>query len=122
MSKLNTPQEKKLVSLAMDRRNVYGENAKSSRKNVPRSKQIAHQALRRAANQPLLSLRGQVDEDTAAAADIQGIVGIIERKRKGFAKSADAPLGMLLESKQTGNWLKTNRAYWLPNRKPRTGS
>ncbi|MFD9407178.1 hypothetical protein ACFWBN_09205 [Streptomyces sp. NPDC059989] len=33
-----SPQEKKRLSYLKDRRNVYGENQKSSRRNIPRSR------------------------------------------------------------------------------------
>lgn len=42
-----TPQEKKHLSLKKDRRNVYGENAKASRKNIPRRKKGQRRAERR---------------------------------------------------------------------------
>ena len=35
--KRKSPQEKKALSYAKDRRNTYGENDKSSRKNIPRN-------------------------------------------------------------------------------------
>ena len=103
MSKIKTPREKKLASLALDRRNVYGENDKASRKNIPRSKQKSHQALRRAANQPVASLTGHIDEDTAIQAELKTHNSMIEKKRKSFNKRPDAPLGTYLESRDTGN-------------------
>lgn len=47
MSKVKNPQEKKRLSLALDRRNAYGENHKSSRKNIPKAKARGHRAERR---------------------------------------------------------------------------
>lgn len=119
MSKIKNPREKKIASLLHDRRNVYGENDKSSRKNIPRSKQISHQAIRSAANRPLSALVAQTDEDAFTEAESIVRENIMAKERKGFSKSPDAPLGQFLESKQTGNWLKTNRAYWLENRRPK---
>ncbi|MHC2522796.1 hypothetical protein [Bradyrhizobium diazoefficiens] len=55
MSKVKTPREKKQLSYANDRRNTYGENQKSSRKNIPRSKQLSHQDERRAVRQTLIA-------------------------------------------------------------------
>jgi len=43
-----SPQEKKRLSYLKDRRNAYGENDKSSRKNIPRSRRARHHELRRA--------------------------------------------------------------------------
>jgi len=49
VKKRRSPQEKKALSYAKDRRNTYGENQKSSRKNIPLSKAKGHRALRRGA-------------------------------------------------------------------------
>lgn len=38
VTRRRSPQEKKALSYARDRRNVYGENDKSSRKNIRRNK------------------------------------------------------------------------------------
>jgi hypothetical protein len=54
-----SPQEKKALSYAKDRRNVYGENDKSSRKNIRRNKRIPNK-LRR---------RGRLGMDDPAAVD-----------------------------------------------------
>jgi hypothetical protein len=56
-----TPQEKKRLSYERDRRNTYGENDKSSRKNIPRGKRLASRAARRSASVALLDVRGRVD-------------------------------------------------------------
>ena len=40
MNTVKNPEEKKRLSLARDRRNRYGENSKSSRKNIQRRKQL----------------------------------------------------------------------------------
>ena len=106
MSKVKSPQEKKTASLNRDRRNVYGENAKSSRKNIPLSKQLGHQAARRAANQPLTQLVGNVEEDIAIATEAIVTTRTVELKRKGFRKRPDAPLKAVLERKRTGVWPK----------------
>ena len=42
-----SPQDKKRLSLTKDRRNSYGENAKASRKNIPKSKALSHRKVRR---------------------------------------------------------------------------
>ncbi|MBP0455719.1 hypothetical protein J5Y04_40290 [Kitasatospora sp. RG8] len=60
-----TPQEKKRLSYLKDRRNAYGENDKSSRKNVPRSRRARHHQLRRGEQLALRKLTvsgGAVDE------------------------------------------------------------
>jgi hypothetical protein len=104
MSKLKNPQDKKRLSLENDRRNAYGENGKSSRKNIPKSKQISHQATRLAANQPLRQLGGSVTEDEAVAAELQSHGNSLKKGRAAFRKFADASLRAVLFKKQTGHW------------------
>jgi hypothetical protein len=99
MSKLKTPKQKKLASLALDRRNVYGENDKASRKLIPREKQLSHQALRRAAKRPLHDAGMLVEEDFASQIQFDVQSAVIQAKRKSFKKRPDAPLGAVLNSK-----------------------
>ena len=99
MSTLKNPQQKKLASLAFDRRNVYGENDKASRKLIPLGKQQSHQGLRRAAKQPLLNAESIVDEDTASSVEFGVQTALIQGKRKAFKKRPDAPLRAVLKDK-----------------------
>lgn len=99
MSTLKTPKQKKLASLTLDRRNVYGENDKAGRKLVPRRKQMGHQALRRAAKRPLQHAESLLDEEIAGGAEFDVYSALIQGKRKGFKKEPDAPLGTILKSK-----------------------
>jgi hypothetical protein len=103
MSKLKTPREKKLASLALDGRNVYGENDKSSRKAIPLKKQLSHQALRRASKQPLALLNSQIGEDGLVLAEAALLSNEIKAKRGRFRKRPDEALGNVLASKQTGD-------------------
>ena len=93
MSKIKTPQQKKRQSYEHDRRNTYGENQKSSRKNIPRSKQRSHQDERRAVRQTLIAAQGavadEVTEDTQSRALEKGRL----KKLQAFRKSPDRPLG-----------------------------
>lgn len=57
-----TPQEKKRLSYAKDRRDTYGDNAKSSRKNVPRAKRRLNRIDRRRARQAMLAAPGEAAE------------------------------------------------------------
>jgi hypothetical protein len=107
VSKLKTPQQKKKASLALDGRNVYGENDKASRKLIPRGKQTAHQLSRRAAKRPLLQPSSLIDEELADAAESAARSSIIESKRKGFKKTPDAPLGACLDAKSRGGVRRT---------------
>jgi len=115
MSKLKTPREKKLASLALDRRNVYGENDKASRKRIPKAKQESHQELRRAANQPLHKLVGKVSDEMADIVEASVTDSLIEKDRKGFKKSPDAPLGNYLKGRKSKAWPDTNRGSQLSN-------
>jgi hypothetical protein len=58
-------QKKKAQSLKKDRRNVYGENNKSSRKNIPRAKGRDRRVASRVVRQGLGRAKGAVDEATA---------------------------------------------------------
>lgn len=58
-----SPQEKKLLSYRRDRRNAYGGNAKSSRRNIPLSKRLPHRANRNAVQRILRAAAGRVDVD-----------------------------------------------------------
>jgi hypothetical protein len=104
MSKLKTPREKKEASLEHDRRNVYFENDKSSRKNIPRSKKLSHQAERRAANQPLAKLKDKVDEEEGVAAELESRVQFKKKRGAGFRKHPDAKLKDVIHFRQTGEW------------------
>lgn len=106
MSKLKSPQDKKKASLQHDCRNSYGENDKSSRKNIPRNKQRSHQAERQVVNGALIALRNvvEVGEDAATKAEQLAKDRGLAYKRKSFKKRADAPLKSILEHQRTGRW------------------
>lgn len=88
-----SPQEKKALSYARDCRNVYGENDKSSRKNIPLHKRMVNKANRHSAQQWLGDAAGVVDLDRAERAE--------ERLRgsrpKSWRKQPDMPLGQFLQ-------------------------
>lgn len=113
MSKVKSPQEKKRLSLERDRRNVYGENAKASRKNIPRSKQLSHQQQRRAVGQALGNLFGRVGESESTDAELIARSRAIESARYAFKKQPDKPLGEVIarkRRKQASNAKKKKRA------------
>ena len=97
MSKVKTPQEKKRLSYRNDRRNTYGENQKSSRKNIPRSKQLSHQDERRSVRQALVATRGDVAAELADEAQSQALRKGQVKKLKAFRKSPDSPLGEVVK-------------------------
>jgi len=97
MSKVKAPQEKKRLSYEHDRRNTYGENQKSSRKNIPRSKQMSHQDERRAVRQALIGAEGRVAEEKSDEAQSRAMRKGQIKKLKAFRKSPDMPLGKVVE-------------------------
>jgi len=97
MSKIKTPQQKKRQSYEHDRRNTYGENQKSSRKNIPRSKQRSHQDERRSVRQVLVVAQGGILEEAADEAQSQALRKGRIKKLKAFRKSPDRPLGEVVE-------------------------
>jgi hypothetical protein len=101
MSKCKNPQEKKALSLKRDRRNRYGENSKSSRKNIPRGKQRSHQRERRAVIQNLTALSGSAP-DVSLMNTAESAVKTAERqlKRRRFKKTADVSLAEAIEDKR----------------------
>jgi hypothetical protein len=99
MSKIKSPIEKKRVSLAKDRRNVYGECPTSSRKNISRGKQRSHMELRRAANEELRSLKGASGDVNADDTEARAKSRILVLSRASFKKIPDAPLGEALMRK-----------------------
>ena len=97
MSKIKTPQQKKRQSYDHDRRNTYGENHKSSRKNIPRGKQRSHQDERRAVRQVLAGAQGDVASDVADAAQSDVLSKGRQKKLSAFRKTPDRPLGVVVE-------------------------
>ncbi|MEV4251187.1 hypothetical protein AB0J63_48340 [Streptosporangium canum] len=91
--KRRSPQEKKRLSYAKDWRNDYGENDKSSRKNIPRSKRTPHRANRRRASQVLDAATGVVDEAAEETAEER----LMAKRPKSWRKSRDAPLGEIVQ-------------------------
>ncbi|MER5638013.1 hypothetical protein ABT095_13770 [Kitasatospora sp. NPDC002227] len=85
-----SPQEKKRLSYRKDRRNNYGENDKSSRRNIPLARRAAHHALRgreRLALERIRAYGGQLDDGQA----------LFARRTTGrWRKWPDAPLGELV--------------------------
>jgi hypothetical protein len=102
-----TPQEKKRLSYERDRRNTYGENDKSSRKNIPRGKRLAVRAARRFVSVALVDVRGNVD--AVGVGEMSGVVGVVDggpadklepriagRRLARFRKWRDEPLGVVV--------------------------
>jgi hypothetical protein len=99
VSKIKNPAQKKGLSLERDRRNLFGENSKSSRKNIARSKQLRQMNERRGIAQVLGRLIGQVGRDAASDAELQVKLAITDSKNRGFQKHPDKPLGYAIQRK-----------------------
>jgi hypothetical protein len=99
--KARTPQEKKQLSLKKDRRNVYGENAKASRKNIPKRKAQTHQEVRRKAKQ---GLENSLLQDEATGEVTLSTIGKPNLQKGDWRKWPDKPLGEVLKHKRTRGW------------------
>lgn len=105
-----TPQEKKALSYANDRRNAFGENDKASRKAIPARKAGENRKVRRKVNQTLDYIP-TLNEEAASVAE-SSLRHDIERVG-GWKKSPDAPLNEFIER-------QARRRSWRglpPNRK-----
>jgi hypothetical protein len=113
MAKEKTPQEKKALSLKRDRRNVYGKSTKGTRVGIPRSKQQSRQAERRAAKQPLQTVTGSIDENSALGAQDESVAAGTLKRLEGFRKMPDLSLGEVLRLKKIPlNNETRNRDKW----------
>ena len=101
MSKVKSPQDKKKLSLELDRRNLYGENDKASRKGIRRGKQRSHMEERRTTKAPLLAVKGVLDDDSAVDAELKIRQALIQAKRVSFKKTPDLALKEVLRRKQS---------------------
>jgi hypothetical protein len=98
LRKRRSPAEKKSLSYAKDRRNSYGENDKSSRKNIPRKKRVPHRADRHREHQTLQGASGTLSEPLAELAEAK----LLARRPKmagGRLKWADQALGEYLQDR-----------------------
>ena len=95
-----SPQEKKALSYAKDRRNDYGENDKSSRKNIRRNKRVPNRADRHREHQVLASAAGVTIADEVVE---QAEAKLLAKKSmwltKRWRKYRDAPLANIIENR-----------------------
>jgi hypothetical protein len=84
-----TPQEKKQLSYAKDRRNCYCANDKASRKRIPAKRAQSHRTNRHHDRQALHVSTGPVDLDRSEHTE-QRLLG---RRPLVFRKWPDRPLG-----------------------------
>jgi hypothetical protein len=91
-----SPRAKKALSYAKDRRNAYGENDKSSRKNIPLRKRLVNRANRHAAQQQLREASGLADAECAERVEVR----LRGTRPKVWRKRPDLPLGQVLDRKR----------------------
>jgi hypothetical protein len=89
-----SPQQKKALSLAKDRRNAYGENDKASRKAIPLRKAKENRRVRRAADQ-LLNAAATAEEEVAAT--VESSLRHDVKRVGGWKKAPDVPLSDYLK-------------------------
>ena len=93
--KQKTPQEKKTLSYAKDRRNDYGANDKASRKSIPLRKANQNRAYRKKVNQILDEVETEVNLEKTEL--LENLVRSV--KKGSWKKYPDAPLGEVVEAK-----------------------
>jgi hypothetical protein len=91
--KPRSPQEKKALSYAKDRRNTYGENDKASRKLIPLRKAMENRQDRRKVAQEVATLSSL---DEASADLLESSVRHDVHRVGGWRKGADQPLGKIV--------------------------
>lgn len=94
-----TPDEKKQLSYERDGRNVYGENDKAARKNIPRSRQRASQTYRTTTKQLLDQVVSGADADEAEA-QVRAVRGTGTGISTAWRKQRDRPLGEWLDRRR----------------------
>lgn len=87
MKRIRTPQEKKALSLELDRRNVVAESQWGARDAIAKRKQWVNQSHRKAVHQELSALSGPSPADPEAVES-----AIAATKRHNWRKVPDAPL------------------------------
>lgn len=92
MAARKSPQEKKALSYAKDRRNDYGENDKSSRKSIRRNKRTPNRADRHREHQVLAGATGPVAADAAERVESKLLAKKSMWFTKRWRKWRDAPL------------------------------
>jgi len=95
-----SPQQRKREAYSKERRNVYGQNDKASRKNIPRAKRRAARANRRATHQELAEALGSPEPDRIARAQERTKA----RRPVRFKKTPDVPLGRVLARRRWRVW------------------
>jgi hypothetical protein len=104
-----TPQEKKRLSYTKDRRNVFGENSKASRKAVPLRKKLRSRATRHLENTQL-----SVEARALPSDEVVGKSKKAAATHPVWRKTPDRPLGEVLVRKRSRG--STAPAVEAPNK------
>jgi hypothetical protein len=92
---MKTPQEKKRLSYARDRRNTFGENSKASRTGIPLAKARANRVERHAQDHLLAAALTVKSDDELASVEIS----VRSTKPRQWRKTPDTPLAEYLVRK-----------------------
>jgi hypothetical protein len=104
--KPRSPQDKKGLSYAKDRRNTYGENDKASRKLIPLRKAMENRQDRRKVAQEVAMLP-KLEE--AAADVLESSVRHDVHRVGGWRKGADEPLGKIVANAMAARETRAGR-------------
>lgn len=88
-----SPQEKKRLSYLKDRRNTYGENSKSSRKNIRLRKRKINRANRRADVQAVAKISHEIKPERAEQVESRRVT----KPTRRWKKKADTPLAEVVQ-------------------------
>ncbi len=100
-----TPQEKKTLSYAKDRRNNYGANDKASRKSIPLRKALQNRVYRKNVKQLFDKVPSEINLE-----EIDLLESEVRAVKKGnWKKYPDAPLGEVVEAKIENRVAKTGK-------------
>jgi hypothetical protein len=88
-----TPQQKKALSLAHDRRNTYGNNQKAARKAIPLRKALENRKVRHRNNQAICRAE-YLDEAALDLAESSARHDV--HRLGGWKKGADESLGVVI--------------------------
>ncbi|MET7419724.1 hypothetical protein [Dactylosporangium sp. NPDC005555] len=94
-----SPQEKKALSYAKDRRNDYGEHDKSSRKSIRRNKRAPNRADRHRERQVLAAATGRDVSDAADRVEVKLLTKKSLWVTSRWRKWRDAPLADIVTDK-----------------------
>ncbi len=103
-----TPQEKKALSYAKDRRNAYRNNDKAARTAIPMRKAEENRRNRRKAHHAL-DILGRSDLDGEGTATSESSLKHDMERVGGWIKSPDKPLGEHVQDQAQRRGARTNR-------------